>query len=218
MKYQLCSRETSFVAIEHRETPAAGRAELQARAGGADVRMGSAAGAGRHGFFMPPAPAMARASMRVAGWLGDSAPYAGDSAEARSGDGSLDGAFSDSFEGALDGEAAPAYHGQRYRVMQTLREEAVEPAHAPRDLDRLVALQSADGSWDLTPEFAEIIGRSLDDLEAELRGAPGGRVARRVMATSLALEWLEREATAERAEWEMLAEKARRWLDHQEGR
>ena len=118
--------------------------------------------------------------MRVAAWFGPSAPYGGDSAEARSGDGSFDGAFSDSFEGALDGEAAPAYHGPRYRVMQTLREEPVEPAHAPRDLDRLVALQSADGSWDLTPEFAELIGRSLDDLEAELRGAPGGRVARRV--------------------------------------
>ncbi len=29
VKYQLCSRETSFVAIEHRETPADGRAELR---------------------------------------------------------------------------------------------------------------------------------------------------------------------------------------------
>jgi hypothetical protein len=163
--------------------------------------------------MLSSAAPMASPSMTSAAWIGLSAPYGGDSAEARSGDGSFDGAFSESFEGTLDGDASPAAHGPLYSVAQVQRDEVVEPARTLRDLDRLVALQSADGSWDLTPEFAEIIGRSLDELEAELRGAPGGRaVARRVAATSLALEWLEREATAERVEWEMLAEKARRWL------
>jgi hypothetical protein len=82
-----------------------------------------------------------------------------------------------------------------------------------RDLDRLVALQSADGSWDLTPEFAAVIGRDLDELERDASGLARTRaVARRVLATGLALEWLEANAAVERAEWEMLAEKARRWL------
>jgi hypothetical protein len=214
VKYQLCSRETSFVAIEHRETPVEGRAELRRvpvalTSGWGALREQDATGS----FRVPAAASMAPVSTHQGTVIGFSAPYGGDSAEARSGDGPFDGSFSESFEGALDGDAAPAAHGPFYRVAQVPREEPLEPAHAPRDLDRLVALQSADGSWDLTPEFAEIIGRSLDELEAELRGAPGGRVvARRVAATSLALEWLEREATADRAEWEMLAEKARRWL------
>jgi len=212
VKYQLCSRETSFVAIEHRDAPATGRAELRRvpvalTSGWGALRDRDATGA----FFLLSAAApMASPSMMRAAWIGSSAPYGGDSADARSCEGPRDGAFSESFEGALDADAAPSTDDRFYRVAQ--REEPVEAAHAPRDLDRLVALQSADGSWDLTLEFAEIIGRDLDELEAELRGAPGGRVARRVMATSLALEWLEREATAERVEWEMLAEKARRWL------
>jgi hypothetical protein len=214
VEYQLCSRETSFVAIEHRETPVAGRAELRR----VPVALTSGWGAlpeqdATGSFRLSAAARMAPASTHQGTVIGFSAPYGGDSAAARSGDGPFDGAFSESFEGTLDADAAPAAHGPFYRVAQVPREEPLEPAHAPRDLDRLVALQSADGSWDLTPEFAEIIGRSLDELEAELRGAPGGRaVARRVAATSLALEWLEREATAERVEWEMLAEKARRWL------
>ncbi len=215
VKYQLCSRETSFVAIEHRETPVAGRAELRRvpvalTSGWGALREQDATGS----FRLSAAAPMASPSMMRTAWIEASAPYGGDSAEARSGDDPFVGAFSESFEGTLDADAAPVDHGgPRYRVAQVQREEAVDAAHAPRDLDRLVALQSADGSWDLTPEFAEIIGRSLDELEAELRGAPGGRaVARRVAATSLALEWLEREATAERVEWEMLAEKARRWL------
>ncbi len=214
VKYQLCSRETSFVAIEHRETPVAGRAELRR----VPVALTSGWGALRERhlaarLLLSSPAAMASPSMMPAAWFGAGAPYGGDSAAARSGDGPFDGAFSESFEGTLDADAASASDGLRYRVMETRLEQAVEPAHAPRDLDRLVALQSADGSWDLTPEFAEIIGRDIDELEAELRGAPGGRaIARRVAATSLALEWLEREATAERVEWEMLAEKARRWL------
>ncbi len=212
--YQLCSRETSFVAIEHRETPVAGRAELRR----VPVALTSGWGARRErdvtgSFMLLGGAPMAPASMPRASWIGTSVPYLGDSSAARSGDDSFDGAFSESFEGALDGDAAPASHGHRYSRARMPQEEPIEPVHALRDLDRLVALQSADGSWDLTEEFAEIIGRSLDELEAELRGAPGGRaVARRIAATSLALEWLEREATAERAEWEMLAEKARRWL------
>jgi hypothetical protein len=213
VRFQLCSRETSFVAIEHRETPADGRAELR--------RVPVALTSGWGGLREQPARAvsspasaapMASASMTTAAWLGHSAPYGGDSAEARSGAGPFDRAFGESFEGTLDADAAPS-DSRHCGMAWVPREEPLEPAHAPRDLDRLVALQSADGSWDLTPEFAEIIGRSVDELEADLRGAPGGRVvARRVLATSLALEWLERDAAAERAEWEMLAEKARRWL------
>ena len=82
-----------------------------------------------------------------------------------------------------------------------------------RPLDRLVALQRADGSWDLTPELAEILAKSLDELEEPLRDAIGDpSEARRAWATALALSYLEKEAPQWREEWEMLAEKAIRWL------
>jgi hypothetical protein len=215
VKYQLCSRETSFVAIEHRDTPVDGRAELRR----VPVALTSGWG-GMRGqrvvdlrFCVAPRVAMAAAPMAAASkvrGLWDITLGHGPSAFADAEGDSMP------LEEACDANAAPSRPERFYRVAQALREEAAEPALALRALDSLVSLQSADGSWDLTPELAEIIGRSMDELEAELRGAPGGRVvARRVAATSLALEWLEREATAERAEWEMLAEKARRWLaDH----
>jgi len=220
VKYQLCSRETSFVAIEHRETPVEGRAELRR----VPVALTSGWG-GVRTVDLAAASLAPSASPRFAFRHAHSAPAAcppgvhmGSLFDTGSWDmAALESASDDSAADRFaEAPSGPNEQGPLYRVAQMPREEAAEPAVALRALDRLVALQSADGSWDLTPEFAEIIGRSLDELEAELRGAPGGRVvARRVAATSLALEWLEREATADRAEWEMLAEKARRWLaDH----
>jgi uncharacterized protein YegL len=208
VKYQLCSRETSFVAIEHRETPGEGRAELRRvpvalTSGWGGVReqaihariMSAAAGA--------PMPSSASRHCGLPDMLAGPGSFAFDDAEHSS----------MAREDAGDAESAPSWPERFYRLVRGHHEEPLEATHELRDLDRLVALQSADGSWDLTREFAEIIGRSLDELEAELRGASGGRVvARRVMATALALEWLEANAGAERAEWEMLAEKARRWF------
>ncbi len=108
VKYQLCSRETSFVAIEHRETPVAGRAELRRvpvalTSGWGALREQDATGS----FRLPAAAPMASCDCGTL-FVGLSAPYGGDSAAARSGDGPFDGAFSESFEGTLDADAAPA--------------------------------------------------------------------------------------------------------------
>jgi hypothetical protein len=223
VKYQLCSRETSFVAIEHRETPAAGRAELRRvpvalTSGWGGVREQAVQGMVLPASAAPMAAAGAglvgRMRAHVAPALHRSGLVLGSPDDTGSWDTAmLEVAPDDSTEDRFAEPLAGPSHTWFHRVARTPREEAVEQAHAPRDLDRLVALQSADGSWDLTPELAEIVGRSLDELEAELRGARSGRVvARRVMATALALEWLEANAGPERAEWELLAEKARRWL------
>ncbi len=210
VKYQLCSRETSFVAIEHRETPTDGRAELRRvpvalTSGWGGARLLPVHAGGWIGSARLPMAA-APMSRGIPNMMAGHGPFAFDAAEQAS----------MPAEDASDADAAPGWF-ERIRHSVHVRHAAqAKPVHTPRDLDRLVALQAADGSWDLTPGLAAIIGRDIDALEAQLRGAPGGRaVARRVMATSLALEWLEREAVAERAEWEMLAEKARRWLaDH----
>ena len=78
----------------------------------------------------------------------------------------------------------------------------------------LIALQAADGSWELTPELAAIVGRGLDELSSAIAGATGPiDDIRRAWATALAVAWLALHAASARDEWRMLAAKARRWLD-----
>ena len=92
------------------------------------------------------------------------------------------------------------------------------PGHAPQgpaappSMHALIALQRADGSWELTRELADAIGRELTELEAALRGTTNEEV-RKAWATSLAIVWLEARAAQARNEWRLLAAKARRWLD-----
>ena len=76
-----------------------------------------------------------------------------------------------------------------------------------------MALQKADGSWDLTPQLAAILGRSLDELEAPLELPSHSRDdARRAWATALAVAWLHARAGAVVGEWRMLAAKAQKWI------
>ena len=81
----------------------------------------------------------------------------------------------------------------------------------------LVALQRADGSWDLTRELADAIERDLAELEAALRGATEEEI-RRAWATALAIVWLETRAPQARGEWRLLAAKASEWLGRVQAR
>jgi hypothetical protein len=107
------------------------------------------------------------------------------------------------------------------RVLSRLRESlpAREPAARTlpatarrRPLDALVALQLADGSWDLTPELAGVLGHPFPALEAGAHVVGTGREDRRAWATALALAWLAGRADDARDEWDLLARKAERWL------
>jgi hypothetical protein len=78
----------------------------------------------------------------------------------------------------------------------------------------LVRLQHADGSWDLTRELAKALGYKLTALEAALSSATGDKEdIRKAWATALALAWLRHHAREAESEWQMLAAKARKWLD-----
>ena len=90
-------------------------------------------------------------------------------------------------------------------------------AEATPQMHALVALQCADGSWDLTRELADVIERDLSELDAALRGATEEEI-RSAWATALAIVWLETRAPQARGEWRLLAAKARRWLDHVQAR
>jgi Ca-activated chloride channel family protein len=212
VKYQLASRETSFVAIEHRDTPLEGRAELR--------RVPVALTSGWGGLREPRtsylgAPQMA--SLGVTRTAGPASPRPHGAVWSDA----LDAL--PSFEASADaGDVSfcrsvprPAAAGSRF----TLGRNAAAPTAARsqdqrrRPLDVLVALQRADGSWELDAAFAQAVSVKLRDVEKKLRGATGDAgAARRALATAVALEWLEKHAAAERGEWDLLARKATAWL------
>ena len=99
------------------------------------------------------------------------------------------------------------------------RTPPMQPAAPPtRPLDRLIALQGADGSWPLTDELARALG--WPDAK-RLRKALGRDLTadrdERAASTALALAWLERGCADSRDEWQMLASKGREWLERMPG-
>jgi vault protein inter-alpha-trypsin-like protein/VWA domain-containing protein len=195
-RYGVISRETSFVAIERRDTPVLGDVQLR--------RIPIALTAGWGGLQdtvlrgLHHAPAML--SVRMA--LPHVAPAAHGEVRAVQRMQVADGvpAREDMWSMTVSGPAGP-------RQKKT-------SATPPTGLHALVALQHADGSWDLTSELAAIIGCELGDLESAIAGASGARAdARRAWATALALVWLSEHARDAQNKWQLLAAKARRWLD-----
>ena len=71
----------------------------------------------------------------------------------------------------------------------------------------MIALQRANGSWDLTPDLARRLGLSDDVPPATPTG-----ISDAAWATLLALAWLEKYADDEREEWLRLSRKAETWL------
>ena len=112
--------------------------------------------------------------------------------------------------------------GQTYdaaKVGEVMRLAAAPAAAAPRELDQLVVLQRADGSWDLDDDLAAAVGVRLRKLRRRLAGATGDpEEAARAWATALAITWLESHTSESRDEWELLAEKARAWLSRCQAR
>ena len=74
----------------------------------------------------------------------------------------------------------------------------------------LIALQRADGSWDLNADLAAILGHDLSTLDAAVPLLAGGDQgdAGSAWATALAVSWLRERAIALESEWSPLARKA----------
>jgi len=99
------------------------------------------------------------------------------------------------------------------RRTATVKDGSTPMAGSTRTLDRLVALQRADGSWDLTQELADVLGLSFEVLLQQLADASGDPdEGRRAFATALALAFLVKKASSSASEWTLLATKAARWL------
>lgn len=195
VKYGLMSRETSYVAIERREKPVAGDVQLRRvpialTAGWSDLTADVILKVGA----VPAAPVILDAPLFRARSLETRAEAFG---------------FQDRTQ---EPPAQPRLSWGRSVFTERASRPAV-PAPPPA-MQALVALQAADGSWDLTRDLADIIGRSLKEMESAVAGATGNpRDARKAWATALALVWLRTQARHVEDQWSLLAAKARRWLD-----
>ncbi|MBK8596749.1 MAG: VWA domain-containing protein [Holophagales bacterium] len=210
--YGLASRETSYVAVEEREVPVHGEMVLRkvpialTRGWGGVAEAEMLADSGVCYSMAPPAAPSPSAPQ-----------YSGRALTAR-----------EDFSMEMEERSAPklkkgappkkSFIASFPDALRRIARDAApvpEPTPAPsslRPLDLLVALQKADGSWELTEELAAALGKKLPDLEKTLASSKG-EPARRAWATALALAWLAKNAPAEKDEWTLLARKARTWLD-----
>jgi Ca-activated chloride channel family protein len=219
VRYGLLSRETSFVAIEHRAVPVQGDMQLRRvpvalASGWAGVRpaspflaassMPGRAGLARRHDVGLPMTLGAPAAIEWGDVIDESPLYeTGDvpafRVSVRAAAQSRTPASTRAFE-ALSGLAS------------WLPRRTQSPAR-PAGLDALVKLQRAAGAWDLDAALAEVLGRDLEDVRRAMPAATApSDVAARAWATALALAWLERHASAQQEEWRTLAIKAHVWL------
>ena len=207
LRYGLMSRETSYVAVERRETPVLGDIQLRRIPVVLTRGWGDVARVGFGGMHLMAdtatvAPTALASGGRLTGAIGRPRMSPPPERSVRPGRSLFSRVFS---QNTVPSAAEP---------------HAVVPGPgavhvAPTDpIQRLIALQHADGSWDLAGELAEAVGGRLADLEKALKNiAPATAATRQAWATALALSWLERNAVHAAGDWRLLALKARRWLD-----
>ena len=78
----------------------------------------------------------------------------------------------------------------------------------------LIAAQHVNGSWILNASLAQLLGKSLHDLESACPIEMKGEVAC-VWATVLAVSLLRVRYSSQQEEWELIAMKAKLWLKKQ---
>jgi hypothetical protein len=198
LRYGLMSRETSYVAVERRESPVLGDVQLRripvalTRGWGDLARIGFG-GMDATADFTTALPFGNRVTGAVVG-------------RSMSGPRPERSLFSRVFSKST----MPSSCEQPSLVPEP---GAAHPAPADPML-RLIALQHADGSWDLNRELALAVGGRLADLEKALEDiAPATAATRQAWATALAVSWLERNGAHAAGDWRLLALKARHWLD-----
>ena len=220
--YGLVSRHTSYVAVEARENPDTGEMTLKKVPialtrgwGGLETSTGAMAC-----LVAPPSPDVMMSCDYGVNLISPR------SRAAASGDlfdiptflrRSLDEVPDESFherEDVVREVARASAIPSRKEPVERVRYSARALGSSTRALDRLVALQMAEGSWNLDEDLARVLGVPLATIEKPLAGIPGDpALLQRAAATALALLWLERSAAGAKNEWKLLARKARAWLD-----
>ena len=80
----------------------------------------------------------------------------------------------------------------------------------------IVSQQKASGAWKLSADTVQLINKSMKDLKytSPFRTSMS-KIQSSVWVTAVILVWLEMKLDAYRDEWELLGEKAKRWLKEQ---
>jgi Ca-activated chloride channel family protein len=190
VRHGLISRETSFVAVERRETPVHGEVQLRR----VPIALTSGWGGVREHML-----ALRGARMGAGARMLGGAP--------------LDLADTQAFQSARmeERQGALGFSARLLRAWRPARDRAIP---SPSEMYSLVALQKVDGHWELTNELAKVLGRELSELATAIAGASGDASDRRcAWATALAIVWLELHAPAAEEEWRLVVRKARKWID-----
>lgn len=199
VRYGLVSRETSYVAIERRDTPVVGDVQLRRVPIALTTGWG---GVGRRAVLAAPAHAVRGSSMEAM----PPASYSLDDGESDQGAEFHLPRLTGAFRLKTDEPQVP------YRRQPPRPAARRDPRHDA--MVRLASLQRADGSWELTDELLQLVGAGHRASDPILKAAAGDpEEVRRAWATALALVWLEREASALEDEWRLLARKAHAWLN-----
>jgi hypothetical protein len=210
LRYGLISRETSFVAIERRDTPVTGDVKLRKVPIALTTGWGGGVQQQPFGFArrraqmwnrpVPDAVAMPRCAAPAFDWI-----------SSRASSGLVDCV---KLESVREADGAVTRYFQSAAPPVTPRSRSRARAAAARTMHTLVLLQSSDGSWDLTDELASIVGRDLVELRSAVQAATGPEAeVLRAWATALALAWLARNAAEAADEWRLLADKALKWIN-----
>jgi Ca-activated chloride channel family protein len=204
VRYGLLSRETSYVAIERRDTPLVGDVQLRkvpialtSGWGGLQEAVLRSAGFRHYPLQRDTLDASELAIVTEA-----SSRLVPASARMRTLD--MSDKLVKKSRPRVSSRVAEAFAGM-FRGGKTAR----GPLYA------LVALQDADGSWQLTVELADVLGRAHSELLAEMPTfGHDGEPRRRAWATALALAWLDEHHRVAEDEWRLLADKGMRWLEN----
>ena len=212
-EFGLASRETSWVAVQAREAPLTEQATLRR----VPIAITSGWGGRDAPIGVQPTMAAPRGSRMLGGALADSfdGSFVAEHRLARAPGASRDRAPRVTQAGPPK-SPPPSIFGRFTRDDRLMDKVGLVPglggAAPVRALDRLVALQRADGSWDLSQELADVLGLRFGDLVSLPLGSENTDVARRALATALAITFLETRELSQHPEWELLAAKAARWL------
>ena len=116
------------------------------------------------------------------------------------------------FSACRTAEASPASASFIARMLPRDRPRAQRDERRAR-MHALIARQRADGSWELDEDLADIVGVPLGALVSEIGASSVEHEVRRAWATALAIAWLQLRVADMEVEWQLLADKARGWLD-----
>jgi hypothetical protein len=198
-RYGIISRETSYVAIERRETPIVGEVQLRR----VPIALTTGWGGSGRRTIDAAVPMLADSFDATALLSLTTAPAQPWPSGGR-------GSWLSRLRGGprADGDTPPpgsaVWEEPRYAA-PTFDDPIRATMHA------LIRLQDIDGSWELTPKLAAILGVDVHELRRLVDDAPD---IHRVWATALALAWLETHASELEVEWKGLAKKAARWIDN----